>query len=168
MQVMSNILGGGMSSRLFQRVREESGLCYSIYSFSSAYLDSGYFGIYTALGRQTEMQALSLIRQEICRFVQQGPTQQEVSRTVEQLKSSALMALESMNSRMTANARSEYLYGHPLTAEDIIRGYDSVTLEGVHQLAQRLLDFSQMSFSAVGQVAKKEDYQNCLLEHTGI
>ena len=163
MQAMSNILGGGMSSRLFQRVREESGLCYSIYSFSSSYLDSGYFGVYTALGRQTEMQALSLIRQELARFVEQGPDQQEVARTVEQLKSSALMSLESMNSRMTANARNEYLYGRPLTAEDIIRGYDAVTREGVHQLAQRLLDFGQMSFSAVGQVSKESEYKDCLV-----
>ena len=62
MQAMSNILGGGMPSRRFERVREESGLCYPIYSFTSSYLDSGYFGVYTALGRQTEMQALSLIR----------------------------------------------------------------------------------------------------------
>ena len=109
------------------------------------------------------MQALSLIRQELARFVEQGPDQQEVARTVEQLKSSALMSLESMNSRMTANARSEYLYGRPLTAEDIIRGYDAVTREGVHQLAQRLLDFGQMSFSTVGQVSKESEYKDCLI-----
>lgn len=163
MQTMSNILGGGMSSRLFQRVREESGLCYAVYSFSSAYQDAGYFGIYTALGRQTEMQALSLIRQEIRRFVEQGPDEEEVTRSVEQLKSSALMSLESMNSRMTANARSEYLYGRPLTPEDIIRGYDAVTRQGVRQLAQRLLDFGQMSFSAVGQVSEESKYKDCLI-----
>ena len=82
---------------------------------------------------------------------------------MEQLKSSALMSLESMNSRMTANARSEYLYGRPLTPEDIIRGYDAVTRQGVRQLAQRLLDFGQMSFSAVGQVSEESKYKDCLI-----
>ena len=92
MQVLSNILGGGMSSRLFQRVREQKGLCYTIYSFSSAHRDTGYFGIYTALGRSTEMQALELIGQEVRAFAQEGPTEEEVRRSVEQLKSSALMS----------------------------------------------------------------------------
>lgn len=159
MQVLSNILGGGMSSRLFQRVREQRGLCYTIYSFSSAHRDTGYFGIYTALGRSTEMQALELIGQEVRAFAQEGPTEEEVQRSVEQLKSSALMSLESMNSRMNANARGEFLYGHPLSAEDIIRGYDAVTRDGVHQLAQELFKLPNASFSAVGKVSSQEEYQ---------
>lgn len=162
MQVMSNILGGGMSSRLFQKVREDSGLCYTIYSFSAAHTATGYFGIYTALGRPTERQALELIRDEVKRFALEGPTDEEVRRSVEQLKSGALMGLENMNSRMTTNARSEYTYGHPLSADDIVKGYDSVTVEGVHQLAKQLLDFDKMAFSAVGQVSTEAEYEGIL------
>ena len=112
-----------------------------------------------ALGRPTEMQALELIGQEVRAFAQEGPTEEEVRRSVEQLKSSALMSLESMNSRMNANARGEFLYGHPLSAEDIIRGYDAVTRDGVHQLAQELFKLPNASFSAVGKVSSQEEYQ---------
>lgn len=162
MQVMSNILGGGMSSRLFQKVREDSGLCYTLYSFSAAHLDTGYFGIYTALGKQTEMQAIKLIHSEIEKFVAEGPSDEEVSRSKEQLKSSALMGLENMNSRMVANARNLYIHGKALDENDIIRGYDSVTREGVHNLAKKLLNFENMSFSAVGQVSTEEEYRKNL------
>ena len=162
MLVMNNILGGGMSSRLFQRVREESGLCYTIYSFSATHSDTGYFGIYTALGQPTERQALELIRQEVRRFAEEGPTAEEVARSVEQLKASALMGLESTSSRITSNARSEFIYGRPLDADDIVKGYDAVTVEGVHALARRVLDFSQISFSAVGQVGDSSYYESIL------
>lgn len=162
MQVMSNVLGGGMSSRLFQRVREESGLCYAIYSYAANHLDTGYFGIYTALGKKTEMQAIKLIHDEVEKFLESGPTDEEVARSKEQLKSSTLMGLENMNSRMVANARNLYIHGRVLNEDDIIKGYDSVSREGVHALAKRLLDFGKVSFSAVGQVASEEEYRKNL------
>lgn len=162
MQVMSNILGGGMSSRLFQKVREESGLCYSLYSFSAAHLDTGYFGIYTALGKPTQMQALKLIHSEIERFVQDGPTEDEVARSKEQLKSSVLMGLENMNTRMVSNARNIYVHGRVMDENDVINGYNSVTTSGVHALAKKLLNFENMSFSAVGQVSSIEEYKKNL------
>lgn len=162
MQVMSNILGGGMSSRLFQKVREERGLCYSLYSFSAAHLDTGYFGVYTALGKPTQMQALKLIHSEIERFVKDGPTDDEVSRSKEQLKSSVLMGLENMNTRMVSNARNIYLHGRAMDENDVINGYNSVTTSGVHDLAKKILNFENMSFSAVGQVSTTEEYKKNL------
>jgi predicted Zn-dependent peptidase len=95
LQCLNNILGAGMSSRLFQRVREHAGLCYSIYSFASMYMGAGLFGVYTALGKDTESRALALIRQEIERFKVDGVTADELTRTKEQLKSGVLMGMES-------------------------------------------------------------------------
>ena len=155
---LNNILGAGMSSRLFQRVRERSGLCYSIYSYTSLYRDTGVLGIYVALCRDTQEAALKMIREELETFVRDGVTREELSRTKEQLKTSLLMALESTNSRMSSMARNEMTYGRDQTPEETVERLEAVTTDDVHRLARQLLDFDNMSFSAVGSVSAKEDY----------
>lgn len=155
---LNNILGAGMSSRLFQRVREQSGLCYTVYSFTSLYETAGVLGIYTALGRETQEAALRLIREELERFCAEGVTEEELSRTKEQLKTTLLMSLESTNSRMSSMARNEMIFGHAQTPEEACARLDAVTAEEVLLLARELLDFRRMSFSAVGNVSPAEDY----------
>lgn len=155
---LNNILGAGMSSRLFQRVREQSGLCYSIYSFNSLYENAGVLGIYVALGRETQEDALRLIREELELFRKEGVTGEELARTKEQLKTTLLMSLESTNSRMSSMARNEMVFGHAQAPEEAVAKLEAVTAEEVHALARELLDFENMSFSAVGNVSKKEDY----------
>ena len=156
---LNNILGAGMSSRLFQRVRERSGLCYSIYSFTSLYQNTGVLGIYVALGRETQEDALRMIREELELFRDEGVTQEELSRTKEQLKTTLLMSLESTNSRMSSMARNEMIFGHAQSPEEAVEKLEQVTVEDVHRLAKELLDFEQMSFSAVGNVSQPEEYQ---------
>ncbi|MBQ4577937.1 MAG: insulinase family protein [Clostridia bacterium] len=156
---MNNILGAGMSSRLFQRVREQSGLCYSIYSFTSLYQNTGVLGIYVALGRETQDDALRMIREELERFRDSGVTEEELSRTKEQLKTTLLMSLESTNSRMSSMARNEMIFGHAQSPEEAVEKLEKVTPADVHRLAKELLDFSRMSFSAVGNVSQPEEYQ---------
>ena len=156
---LNNILGAGMSSRLFQRVRERSGLCYSIYSFTSLYQNTGVLGIYVALGRETQEDALRMIREELERFKTEGITEEELARTKEQLKTTLLMSLESTNSRMSSMARNEMIFGHAQSPEEAVEKLDKVTVEDVHRLAKELLDFEQMSFSAVGNVSQPEEYQ---------
>ena len=156
---LNNILGAGMSSRLFQRVRERSGLCYSIYSFTSLYQNTGVLGIYVALGRETQEDALRMIREELELFRDEGVTQEELSRTKEQLKTTLLMSLESTNSRMSSMARNEMIFGHAQSPEEAVEKLEQVTVEDVHRLAKELLDFDQMSFSAVGNVSQPEEYQ---------
>ena len=156
---LNNILGAGMSSRLFQRVRERSGLCYSIYSFTSLYQNTGVLGIYVALGRETQEDALRMIREELELFREEGVTQEELSRTKEQLKTTLLMSLESTNSRMSSMARNEMIFGHAQSPEEAVEKLEKVTVEDVHRLAKELLDFDQMSFSAVGNVSQPEEYQ---------
>lgn len=160
LQILNGILGSGMSSRLFQKVREERGLCYSVYSFLSAHSDIGIFGVYTALGRETEREAMSVICDEIRKISQDGITEQELTRTREQTKANILMSLESTVSRMNSLARGELFLGRVESPEEIIERYDSVRSEDVCRLANELFQFDRASFSAVGRVSDKEEYYN--------
>lgn len=162
LQILSLILGGGMSSRLFQSVREQRGLCYSIYSFAAAHEDTGIFGIYTALGSQTEQAALALICEELARFVSDGPTADELDRAREQITAGVLMSLESTNARMNHLARSELYLGHVPTAEEIIEKFDAVTLRDVRALCQEMIGVQKLSFSAVGRVHESAKYRALL------
>ncbi|NCB04785.1 MAG: insulinase family protein [Clostridia bacterium] len=159
MQIMNNTLGGGMSSRLFQRVREQQGLCYSIYSYTNAYFGAGALGIYVALSARTELSALTMIREELDRLCESGITEEELARSREQLKANVLMGLEGTSSRMNTLARNELIYGRQHTAEDIIAGFDAVTRDDILKLAQRTFAFDAASLSAVGQVKTEADYR---------
>ena len=162
LQLLSSILGGGMSSRLFQQVREKKGLCYSIYTYGTCHDDTGYFGIYTALGRETEGQALDTILTAIRDFTEGGVTQEELDRAREQSKANVLMGLESTQARMAHLGRSELTMGEVLTPDQIIAAYDAVTADDVRALAEEMFDFSRASLSAVGRVRTADEYRELL------
>lgn len=162
MNLLSSIIGGGMSSRLFQSVREQNGLCYSIYSFTTPHLDTGLFSIYTGLGAETEQQALELIVRELRTFCENGPEPDELSRCREQVKTTLLMGLESTGNRMMTIGRSELLRGEVLPIERVLAAYDSVTAADVLSLARRVFDFAQVSLAAVGQPGKEAAYRTLL------
>ncbi len=162
LQLLSSILGGGMSSRLFQQVREEKGLCYAVYSYGTCHDDTGYFGIYTALGKETERQALDTILAVIRDFTAQGPTQEELDRAREQSKANVLMGMESTQAHMSSLGRGELLQGEVLGEEEIIAAYDAITREDVQALAGELFRFENASLSAVGRVGPAEAYQALL------
>lgn len=159
LQLLVNILGGGMSSRLFQEVREKRGLCYTTYAYHADHADLGVLGIYAALGRETERQALDTIRAVLYQLAEEGPTEEELSRNREQSKANVLMGLESVQARMSHLGRSELLLDGIQTPDEIIQGYDAVTREGVHSLAQELFRFDRMALSVVGRVSDRDDYQ---------
>jgi len=161
-QLLLSILGGGMSSRLFQTVREQHGLCYSVYSFGASYQDLGALGIYAALSHETEDKALALILDILRDLRDQGVTPSERDRACQQVKSSILMSLESTSSRMNSLGRSELYRGHITPPDETIARYDAVTATDIHKLAEQLLDLSQLSFSAVGQVREVEGYRELL------
>jgi len=162
MNLMSTMLGGGMSSRLFQTIREKHGLCYSIYSFTSSFADTGLFGVTTAVGRETEQKALSLIMEELKRFREEGVTQIELDRAREQAKSNILMSLESTSSRMNRLGSGVLHLGESLDPDELIRRFDAVTREDILRLARKVLDFDEMSFSAVGRVGDADAYRQVL------
>lgn len=157
-QLMSLILGGGMSSRLFQSVREKNGLCYSIYSFSSSFSDTGLFAAAAALDRENDRRALALIRDELERMRNDGAAADELDRAREQAKSNVVIGLESTAARMNRLGYGELSYGGCTDTDEVIRRYDSVTREDILRSAGRLLRPESMSFSAVGRVGEAEDY----------
>ncbi|MEA4920924.1 MAG: pitrilysin family protein [Clostridiaceae bacterium] len=161
-QVLNAILGSGMSSWLFQRVRERNGLCYTIYSFNTSYINTGVFGIYVALSKETELRAIALIIDVIKEMMEKGIGQEELERTKTQLKSNVLMGLENTSSRMSTIARNEFVYGRAIDEDEISKGFDSVTRESVLEVARELFDFKNISFSAVGKVREEEEYKTAL------
>ena len=162
LQLLSAILGGGVSSRLFQRVREQQGLCYSVYSYGAGHADTGVFCVYTALNRETEEQAIGTICQVIRQFLAEGPTEEELERVREQSKANVVMGLESIQARMSHAGRSLLFTGEIMTPEQIIAAYDAVTRQDVMDLAEELFRWDRASLSAVGQVRTAEDYRAML------
>lgn len=162
LQTLSTIVGGGMSSRLWQEIREQRGLCYTIYSYGSGHQDTGMFGIYTALSRETEGEALRAIAQVLRTFVEEGVSEEELSRAREQSKSNVILGLESTQAHMSQLGRGELLQGEILTADQIIQAYDTITPEQVQSLAREIFNFDQCSLSAVGRVEEEDQYRTWL------
>lgn len=162
MQLLSVILGGGVSSRLFQLLREKLGLCYNIYTFGAGHTDTGIFCIYAALNRSMEPRAIEAVLNTVRDLKQTGITEAELNRAREQVKANVLMGMESTTSRMNLLARSEFYYGHIPTPEEISASYDAVTQDAVLELAQKTFDFGQISLSAVGCVRTARQYAGLL------
>ena len=156
--LLNALLGGGCSSRLFQEVREKQGLCYTVYSYVSDHEDTGLLGIYTALGRDQEKQALDIIRGIICGLADRGPTQEELDRVREQAKANLLMGSESIQSRMSHLGSSALLYGSVRETEELLALYDSVTRDQLRDLAEEIFQMDQASLSAVGRVDSAQNY----------
>lgn len=159
MQLLNSVLGSGSSSRLFQAVREQRGLCYSVYSFVSGFSDTGLFGVYTATGSATEREALELILGELRRFRDEGVSAAELDRCREQIKANILMSLESTGSRMNSMGRNTLLYDRVPDPEETVANYDAVSAEDIRELAERIFDPAQASVSAVGRVMNADEYR---------
>ena len=149
-QLMSTILGGGMSSRLFQKVREKHGLCYSIGSFMGSFAETGILCVSGATNRETEARALALIGEETERFRQNGVSEQELDRAREQVKASMLMAMESTTSRMNRLGAGELQMDRCLEIQEVVDRYDAVTREDILELARTLMAPERRSHSALG------------------
>ena len=161
-QLLSSILGSGMSSRLWQEVREKRGLCYSIYTYGAGHAETGVFAVYTALGKETEAQALETICRAVRDFADHGPTQEELDRARELSKANVLMGLESTQSRMSNLGRGTLLNGRPMKTDEVIQAYDAVTAAEVRDLAQKMFDFGKASLSAVGRVGDEGYYRELI------
>jgi predicted Zn-dependent peptidase len=152
LHVISNIIGGGASSRLFQSIREEKGLAYSIYSYQSSFHDAGLFTIYAGMSPDCAAEVVRLTRREIARLRQRGISEAELVKTKEQLKGSLLLSLESTGNRMTRMAKSEIYFGRIIAPDELIAKIDAVTHNDVRELAQELLAPENMALAAVGPV----------------
>jgi len=137
-QVLSGLLGGGMSSRLFQEVRERRGLCYAIYSTSFGLKDTGLFAVHAATGPGMVGELIDVVSDEIDRMAENGPSEPEVARAKAQLKAGLMMSLESSSARAEQLARQILLHGRVLSTSDIIASVDRVLADDVRAVAQRL------------------------------
>lgn len=155
--IINIILGGGMSSRLFQKIREEKGLAYNVYSYPSAYRSSGLFTVYAAVNPSNAGAAAELIGEEIRKLVDKGITAEEFARAKEQLKSALIFGQESSSSIMNAYGRYMMITGKMLNLEKKLRKINSLTIEQLNAVLENFFDFNRLSASYVG---KKDSYVN--------
>ena len=156
--LLNALLGGGCSSRLFQQLREQRGLCYTVYSYVADHADTGLLGIYVGLNQEQERAALDLARAVVSDLADHGPSQEEVDRVREQAKANLLMGAESVQARMSHLGGSALLYGKVREEEELVELYDAVTREQLRDLAGELFCMDQASLSAVGRVGSVQDY----------
>jgi predicted Zn-dependent peptidase len=150
--ILNVILGGSMSSRLFQEVRERRGLAYSIYSFLSSHTDAGMVGIYGAVRPHNIMETLEVIRGEIHRFKEEPISEAELRAAKEHIKGGIYLAAENTDNRMSRLAKNEIIFDRFVPYEEIEAGLESVTVEEVQSLAQQLFRPEFMSLVLLGQV----------------
>jgi predicted Zn-dependent peptidase len=147
--VLNNVLGGGMSSRLFQQIREKRGLAYSVYSYGSQYADAGVFAVYAGCAPGKIDEVLDLTRAELAAVAADGITEAEMARGKGMVKGSYVLGLEDTGSRMSRLAKSELLYGDLMGVDDLLARVDAVTIGEVNTLAAELLT-KPMSLAVVG------------------
>lgn len=151
MSVLNSVLGGGMSSRLFQEIRERRGLAYAVYSFSGSYSDAGVFGLYAGCAPAKARQVAELMLDELHRLADAGITPDELRRAVGQLSGGAALALEDSDTRMSRLGRAEISLGEFADLDESLRRLHLVTADDVRDLARDLAD-RPVSVSAVGSV----------------
>ncbi len=150
MHVLSSILGGTMSSRLFQEIREKRGLAYSVFTSLQCYRKHGMFEIYAGVAHEKVGEAVSAIASVLGGLDEHFVTEDELRIAKEQLKAGIVYGRESINNRMIANGRNELLLGREISAEEIIRRTDAVTLDAVREAARLITDPSRYSATCVG------------------
>ena len=148
-QLFASVLGGGMSSRLFQEIREKRGLCYSIYAFHWAYSDTGVFAIHAATGEEDIATLMPVMFDELER-VASDISEEELARSRAQTRASLLMSMESPAARASQIARQVLAYGRPLELEEILDQIASVTVDDIRTIAARLLTGSLPTLVSVG------------------
>jgi predicted Zn-dependent peptidase len=154
--LVSTALGGGMSSRLFQEVREKRGLVYSVYSFASSFTDAGIFGIYAGTGPDELLELMPVLASEI-RRLGDGIGSDELERARAQVKAGLLMSLESTMTRVEQQAGHMMVFGTPFYPDELVRRIDAVDLDGVKRVARRLKT-ARPTLAALGPISGLESY----------
>lgn len=150
MIVLDAVLGGGMSSRLFQEVREKRGLVYAIGSYNLSYTAGGLYTIYGGTGRQTWQQVQDVVRTELDRMVNEPVPESELSRVKMNIKGNAVLALEGMSSRMMRMAKNELTHGREVPLEETLAKIDAVTHEQLQRLSAEIFAPERISVTAIG------------------
>ncbi len=150
LSLLDHVLGGGMSSRLFQEIREKRGLVYTITSYASSYRDGGLFVIYAGMSPDAGPEVIRLTLDEVARMMREPVEPAELQRAKESLKGSMMLSLESTSSRMSILARSELYYGRQITLDELIAKIDAVTAEDLRRMTGELFQPRRLSMAAIG------------------
>jgi predicted Zn-dependent peptidase len=150
--ILNTVLGGGMSSRLFQTIREERGMAYSIYSDLSPYRDTGTLLVFAGTSAGKALQVVDLILAEFAKLKQTALSEEELTRAKDQLKGNILLGLESSSSRMANLARQEMYFHQFFSVEEVIARIDEVEAAQVQAMAQRLFDPDRIAVTLLGRL----------------
>ena len=162
-QVLASILGGGMSSRLFQEVREKRGLCYSVYAFHWAFADSGIFGVAASTGEEQVTELIPVVLDELLKATE-TITDEEVVRVRNQIRAGLLMSLESPSSRAGQLARQQILWGRVIPLQETVDRINRITADRVKHVASKIFSSEKISLAGIGPVQKLPDYQS-IVDH---
>ncbi|MCL5772909.1 MAG: insulinase family protein [Firmicutes bacterium] len=154
LSILDSILGGSMSSRLFQEIRERRGLVYTVMTFQNSYKDAGLFGIYAGTSMKSLKKVMDLCVKIMGDIREKGVSAKELSRAKEHIKGAILLALESTANRMIRLAKGEVYHGRLIPHEEIIEKLEAVTLEDVHKIARKILNYKNYSVAVLGPVDK--------------
>ncbi|HTM78707.1 MAG TPA: pitrilysin family protein [Devosia sp.] len=157
-QVLASILGGGMSSRLFQEVREKRGLCYSVYAFHWAFADSGVFGVAAATGEDEVGDLVPVVIDELRRATQ-TITDEEVIRVRNQIRAGLLMSLESPSARAGQLARQQILWGRPIPMAETVERINRITAQRVKDVAEQIFLSGTPTLAGIGPIAALPDLE---------
>ncbi|MGL4997406.1 MAG: M16 family metallopeptidase [Cetobacterium sp.] len=152
MSVISNVLGGNMSSRLFQKIREERGLAYSVYSYTSNFDEGGLFTVYAGTTHEDYKEVISIIEEELKELKENGITEKELNRSKNQFLSMVTFGLESSKGKMTRMASSYFVYGYVRDIETVIKEIQDVNLEDIRKVAREIFDESRLSKTILGNL----------------
>src|ERR1017187_140258 len=150
--VLNTLLGGGMSSRLFQNIRERQGLAYAVFSELSAYRDTGCLSIYAGTSRQSARKVVASIMNEFRQLKEQPVTEEELRRGKDYLKGSLMLGLESSSSRMANLARQEMYFGRFFTLDELVASIESVTAGDVQTIARTFFDTKHIALTVLGNL----------------
>lgn len=159
LQVLSSALGGGMSSRLFQEVREKRGLCYSVFAFGTSYEDVGQLGVYAATSPEHTPELID-VTADVMLSMGRKVSDKEIARAKAQLKTSLVMNLESASSRADQIARQYLAFGEVPDVSTLVKRIEAVAAENVRELAYDIFSSSRPSLSAVGQLSSLASYSD--------
>jgi predicted Zn-dependent peptidase len=158
-QVLASILGGGMSSRLFQEIREKRGLCYSVYSFHWAFADSGVFGVAAATGEEEVGELVPVVLDELRRATE-TITDEEVVRVRNQIRAGLLMSLESPSARAGQLARQQILWGRPIAMQETVERINRITAQRVRDVAEQIFTAGSPTLAGIGPISRLADVES--------
>lgn len=165
LNILNNVVGGSMSSRLFQKIREEMGMAYSVFTYPALYRDTGMYGVYAGTMAGNTEKVAEMVLEELKRVKADGITQDEFQQSKEQLKGSMILSLESTSSKMSAIGKALLLTGKTYSDEEVLRMIENVSYDEIREVAEYCLDFTGLTVTGVGKVKDTESLKNIVVQN---